>query len=251
MSTYRDKAIVLRVRPLKEADRQYIIYTERHGKVSLIARGAKKCKSKMSPHLGAFGVAEVMVAHGRKFDRLAGASLVSPTAAAADSAERSSMTQAFFACADALTRRDQPDARIFSLLAGYLDALAVAPPPAVGTRPLLFDCACSKLFDLLGVGLELAACVRCRGALVPDGNGVNVVRGGVECASCHDGMSLAVSSGAIKTLRYFRSESLRSSSALRVPPQVRREVSFLIDLLLSDHLDARAPVLRYLHALTA
>jgi DNA repair protein RecO (recombination protein O) len=70
MATYRDKGIVLRSKTLRDADRHYVIFTERHGKVLILAKGSRRGKSKMSPHLGSFGVVDIMIARRPRWPRV-------------------------------------------------------------------------------------------------------------------------------------------------------------------------------------
>ncbi len=246
MPTYRDRGIVLRTKSLRDADRHYVIYTERHGKIVVLAKGSRRGKSKMSPHLGTFGVVDLMIAKGRIIDRLAGAGLAESCRAILTSLPKTALSQGFLLAVDTMTKRDLPDERLFALIREFLLTLDAAPEPEPGGRSLAFDCAAAKLMDLLGFGLELGECVSCRAPLVPEGNVVNVARGGAECASCRDPFVPPASADAIKALRFFRSESVTAATLLRLGDRARREVGFIVDLLLTAHLEGRFSALHYL-----
>lgn len=248
MATYRDKGIVLRTKALRDADRHYIVFTESHGKALLLAKGSRRGKSKMSPHLGSFGVVDLMVARGRIVDRLAGAGLVVPYRSIMASLEKTALAQGVLLAVDAMTKRELPEPRIFALLAEWLAALDAGPAPEPGRRHLLFDAAVGKLMEVLGFAIDLRACVRCRKPLVPEGNAVNVVAGGIECAACKDPAASPVSPEAIKALRFLRGEPFSSVPSLRLPSGVRREVGFITDLMLTTHLEERFAALHYLKA---
>lgn len=248
MATYRDKGIVLRTKTLRDADRHYVVFTERHGKILLLAKGSRRGKSKMSPHLGSFGVVDLMVAKGRVVDRLAGAGLSTAYKSIIGSLEKAALAQGFLLAVDAMTKRELPEERVFELLTEWLAALDACPPPEPGRRHVLFDAAIGRLTDLLGFGIDLHACVRCRAALVPDGNAVDVVAGGIVCASCRDPLAASVSADTIKALRYLRGGPLATVPNLRLPLRATREVSFVTDLLLTTHLEDRFGALKYLRA---
>lgn len=241
MPTYRDQAIILSVKPVRDADRHYVAYTEHHGKVKLLAKGTRRGRSKMSPHLGGFGVAEIMVARGRIMDRLAGASLVRPFPGLMADLSRTLTAQAFYLIIDALTKRELPDQRIFGLLAGFLEALEGAA--AASPRPVVYDAAALKLLDLLGFGPELGACVRCRRPLEPGMQSLEPLGGGLECAACRGPGSSAFSVEAVKALRFWRAEPLESAARLRLDARVRRETVRAVDLLLGVHHDDRSPAM--------
>ncbi len=248
MATYRDKGIVLRARTLRDADRHYVIFTERHGKVLILAKGSRRGKSKMAPHLGSFGVVDLMIAKGRVIDRLAGADLVRPYRTVMGSLEKTALAQGVLLTVDAMTKRELPEERVFSLLDGWFAALDGCPAPEAGRRHLLFDAAVARLMDILGFGIDLRVCVRCRRPLVPDGNAVNVIQGGIECAACKDPAAPSVSADAIKALRFLRAEPFDAVPNLRLAGNVRREVAFVTDLLLVTHLEERFSALQYLKA---
>jgi DNA repair protein RecO (recombination protein O) len=246
MPTYRDRGVVLRTKTLRDADRHYVIYTEHHGKIVVLAKGSRRGKSKMSPHLGSFGMVDLMVAKGRVIDRLAGAGLAESCRGIITSLSKTALAQGFLLAVDTMTKRELPDDRLFALVREFLLALDAAPEPEPGTRSLAFDAAAAKLMDLLGFGLELGECVSCRSALVPEGNAVNVARGGVECASCRDPLAATASADAIKALRFLRAEPIAAAALLRLGDRARREVGFLTDLLLTAHLEGRFTALHYL-----
>lgn len=248
MPTYRDQAIVLKTRPLRDADRHYALYTEAHGKVVVLAKGSRRGKSKLSPHLSSIGVVDVMIARGRVIDRLAGAGLVRPFRGIMDSLEKASLAQGFLLAVDALTKRELPDERIFRLLAEFLEAVEEAPVRHPGERDPLFDAGILKLMELLGVALDLRECVSCRNDLVPDGNALNVMAGGIECADCRHVAASTLSPEAIKALRFYCGGPVRAACSLQVPEATRREVGFVTDLLLTVHLEDRFDVLRYFKA---
>jgi DNA repair protein RecO (recombination protein O) len=248
MATYRDKGIVLRTRSMRDADRHYVLFTETHGKVLILAKGSRRGKSKMSPHMGSFGVVDVMIARGRLIDRLAGADLISPYRSIIGSLEKTALAQGMLLAVDAMTKRELPDERVFSLLTDFLSALDVSPAPAPGRRHLLFDAAIGRLMDALGFGIDLRSCVRCRASLVPEGNAINVVQGGIECRDCKDPVAASISADTIKALRFLRDEPLVSVPLLALSGSVRREVGFITDLMLTTHLEERFSALHYLRA---
>lgn len=249
MPTYRDKAVVLRTKTLRDADRHYVVLTEHHGKVLLLAKGSRRGKSKMSPHLGSFGIVDLMVAKGRIVDRLAGAGLVTAYKSIIGSLEKTALAQGFLLAVDAMVKREFPEDRVFALVAEWLAVLDACPPPEAGARHVLFDAAIGRLTDALGFGIDLHACVRCRAPLVPEGNAVDVVAGGIVCASCRDPLSASICADAIKALRFLRGGPLVAVPNLVLPPRARREVAFVTDLLLTTHLEKRFDALKYLRAL--
>ncbi len=249
MATYRDMGIVLKARGLRGDDRQYVVFTESHGKVSLLAKGTRKIGSKMSPHMGAFGVVDLMVARGRQMDRLAGANLSLSFRRVAASLERTSTVQSLLLVVDSLTRWELPEPRIFELLLEFMTAMD-REGTVIDRRPV-FNAAMIKLFDVLGFGLEIDVCVGCRQSVDFYGNALNVLRGGIECRNCRSGTALGVMGDTVKVLRFLRRERLSQAGLLRLTDQVRDQVAFIVDVLVTSNLEARFDPLRYMISVNA
>lgn len=249
MPTWRDNAIVLRKRTLRDADRHFVLFTEKHGKVVLLAKGSRGGKSKMAPHMSSFGVVEVMAAQGRLIDRLAGASLARPWAGIFASLPKMAVAQSFLLAVDALTKRDLPDERIFHLIAEFLEALDSAPDHQTGERTAIFDAGLLKLLALLGHALELDACTRCRRPAAPRGNALNLIAGGLECPLCRDPAAMSLSLPVIEALRLLRVRSL-AETAITDHSAVRAELLLISDLALAVQAEMRLPAMKYLRSMT-
>jgi DNA repair protein RecO (recombination protein O) len=255
MPTYRDRGFVLKSKTLRDADRHFIVYTENNGKIVLLAKGSRRGKSKMSPHMSSFGIVEIMVARGRLIDRLAGASLITSHHGILQSLTTISFAQSFLLLVDVLTKRELPEPKIFFLLKEFFDVLgqmdvcnAMTEQTTRAKTALLFHAATAKLLDVLGFGLELQACVRCRGAISSTGNAMAILRGGVECAKCRESAAMDVSVSAITALRSFRDEKLALLAALPISSSTLRETGFIMELAALAHIENRFTALRYLHA---
>jgi DNA repair protein RecO (recombination protein O) len=251
MPTYRDRGIVLRTRPVRDADRTYTIYTADHGKITVLAQGTRRGKSKLSPHLGSFGVVDIMVAKGRRIDRLAGACLARRFSGLPDSLPKAVTAQSFLLTVDSLTRRELPESRIFSLLVDFFEALDgwSAPEAVFSGRHPVYDGAALKLLDILGFAPELDVCVRCRRELPAAGNALNALRGGIECSACRTAPKETLSPGVVEALRLMRRSRLASADLAALPPEVASPAGELIEALLIGHLEDDVRTLRFLRQL--
>ena len=64
LTTYRDRAVVLRKLDYGEADRIFTLLTRTHGKVGAIAKGVRRPESKLGPSLELYGHVDVLLAQG-------------------------------------------------------------------------------------------------------------------------------------------------------------------------------------------
>lgn len=253
MPTYRDHAIVLKTTAVRDADRRYIFYTRSHGKVAVLAKGSRRSKSKMSPHLGGFGLVDVMIAKGKRLDCLAGASLERYYGSILDDLDTAAAAQGFLLVIDALTKQELPEERIFELAAACLETLDAG---AKGNAGAVFHAAVLQLLGILGLAPELEHCVRCRNTLprtglpAAAGASLSIVRGGFECGRCRAPESVAVTADAVKVLRFLVRQPLATAARLRFTHGIHREILMLTDLFLASHLERRLPALGYVREWT-
>ncbi len=69
---YRTEAVVLSRMAFGEADRILTIFTPRHGKLRVIAKGVRRPTSRLGPHLEYFAKTSLMLARGRDLDVVQG-----------------------------------------------------------------------------------------------------------------------------------------------------------------------------------
>jgi len=70
MALYKTKGIVLGSRAFEESAKLVTFYTKEHGKITVIAKGAKRPTSKFGGRLETFSYAELLLARGRSLDIL-------------------------------------------------------------------------------------------------------------------------------------------------------------------------------------
>lgn len=176
----RTEAIVLRSIRFGEADRILHLYTPEHGRVSAIAKGARRTRSRFGARLEPFFHLSVLLHVGRSdlrtvtsADTLDAHGPLRDRAASLDAAAR--------AC-DAVARlfeTDDPSPAAFHLLANelrLLDADAAASRPA---HQLAFRL---KLLVASGFAPQLAHCASCGEA--DHLSGFSGAAGGVVCSAC-------------------------------------------------------------------
>ncbi|MBI5654429.1 recombination protein O N-terminal domain-containing protein [Candidatus Uhrbacteria bacterium] len=152
MPYLRDTVFILKKEPYREHDRRYYLYGREHGLLIAVARGASSHKSKQAGHLEPFSQAQVMIAKGASFDKLAVAKAdasypVHRTSYLANYAVMGSFSDLMVK----LLRPGVADERVFDLLQEAGSALAELPrEPSADRSRLFLSAATLKLLDLLG-----------------------------------------------------------------------------------------------------
>jgi DNA repair protein RecO (recombination protein O) len=176
----RTEAIVLRSIRYGEADRILHLYTPYQGRVSAIAKGARRSRSRFGARLEPFFHVRAVLHEGRSelltvtgVDTIAAHGPLREYAATLDAAAR--------AC-DAVTRLFEtadPHPEVFQLLANELGLLAAGPTHAHAGNGLAFRL---KLLLAAGIVPQLAACAVC--GEIEHLSGFSGAAGGVVCGAC-------------------------------------------------------------------
>jgi len=187
----RTEAIVLRSLRYGEADRILHLYTPMRGRVSAIAKGVRRTRSRFGGRLEPFGHVDMHLHEGRSdLLTVTGADTIHAHAHLRDDA--AALDAAGRAC-DAVARlfeSGDPHPEVFHLLGNELRLLEDEPAMATLANQLAFRL---KLLVAAGFGPQLSACASCgeREHLV----GFSGAAGGVVCEAC-EASAFALDEGA-------------------------------------------------------
>jgi DNA repair protein RecO (recombination protein O) len=176
----KTEAIVLRSIRYGEADRILHLYTPDHGRLSAIAKGARRSRSRFGARLEPFFHVRAMLHEGRSdLLTVTGVDTVAVHAAVRDHA--ATLDAASRAC-DAVTRlfeTSDPHPEVFRLLANELALLDADAAHARAGNGLAFRL---KLLLAAGIVPQLAACAVC--GETEHLQGFSGAAGGVVCSAC-------------------------------------------------------------------
>ena len=220
------EAVVLRSLRYGEADRILHLYTPMRGRVSAIAKGVRRTRSRFGGRLEPFSLVDLQLHEGRSdlltvtgADTIRAHAHLRDAAAALDAAGR--------AC-DAVARlfeSGDPHPEVFHLLGNELRLLEDEPAMATLANQLAFRL---KLLVAAGFGPQLSACASCgeREHLV----GFSGAAGGVVCEAC-EASAFALDEGAHGFMVQALGRPLAQTpqTELRALRQVERAVTDLAE----------------------
>lgn len=195
---YKTAALVLRQRRLGDADKILTLYTARHGKVDVVAKGVRKTRSRLAGHVEPLTQATFMLAKGKSLDVVTQVETIESFQQIRDDLDR--LSRALY-CAELLEKFTEPREEQFALYRLLLDTLRrLAVLADVDTPVRLYE---MSLLDALGYRPELDACVTCRRRLGPVTNYWSPAGGGIVCPACRveELAARPVSPNGVKLLR--------------------------------------------------
>lgn len=221
---YRAEGIILRHRPLAEADRLVIFYTKEAGKLRASGRGVKKATSRLAGHIEPLTHASLLLVKGANLDIISQAQTLHSFPALREDLHR--MVRALYVAemVDLFTEEQEPHRELFTLL---LETLHLLSTSADSDRILhRFE---MRFLALMGYEPQLAACSIC--SRPPSATpAFSAVWGGLLCPACapRDATARALTpadAAALSTLLRGRTEEVQR---LELTEQRRKTVAGLL-----------------------
>jgi DNA repair protein RecO (recombination protein O) len=181
--TLKSEAIVLRSMRFGEADRILHLYTPHRGRLSAIAKGVRKSRSRFGGRLEPFFRIDAILHQGRS--EILTVTSVTTVAAHPRLREHGPSLEIASRCCDAVGRlfaTDDPHPGVYALLSNELALLEADPSKATAANAVAFRL---KLLLAAGLAPQLSACASC--GEKDHLSGFSGAAGGVVCPSCEAG----------------------------------------------------------------
>jgi len=209
---HRTRALILRTFDQGESDRVVHLYTAAVGRVSAIAKGARRSKRRFPGTLEILSVADVRLVDPPRAQlmRLENAKLVRSFEAIPLRLGRYAIACQFLELLDRSTPERQPQPELFSFALGVLDVLDQSEPDA-----LLALLVLAKTLARLGYRPQLVRCAQCDSDL-PAGTRVAFMpgHGGAVCRACAPVEDARVPARLLRALENGLRQPLRARGEL-------------------------------------
>jgi DNA repair protein RecO (recombination protein O) len=222
---HRTEAVVLRSIRLGEADRVLHLYTEAHGRIGAVAKGARKTMSRFGARLEPLSHVELVLHRGRgELETVTSAQLVRSHREAREDYYRFSVGMIGAEAMLRLFSEEEANERAFGALTRFLDLLDGTPHAA--DRPTLDPLGLAfqlKLLWLAGYLPHVTACAECgdeQELLV----GYSPRAGGAVCARCAPATeALALAVDTIAGIEALLARPLADAPGLGLSERVQRD----------------------------
>lgn len=226
----RVEAVVLRHSDWGEADRLLTIFTRELGKLRVVAKGARRPRSRKAGHLEPFTRVALLLARGREIWIVTQAETLDAYLPVREDLERTAYAAYVAELLDRFTYEEGEHASLYRLFVEALERVATLDDPVPAIRYYEI-----RLLDLLGFRPELFHCVQCGSEIKPESQFFSALLGGVACPRC--GIDAAgarpVSLQVLKYLRHYQRSSYADAMRVRLPDAVRPEMEALMQYYLT------------------
>ena len=250
MREERSPAIVLRTRAHAESDKIVTCLSRDWGKISAIAKGAKRSRRRFVNVLEPFSHIQLRVRPSRSEELLflLGAELIQAFRRPSDDLERFALASYIVELADVMTAGREAGQDLYQLVLDGLSTLEVRSE----LSPLFAPLFALQILRQVGYAPDFSTCQRCGASLAEqaqDGAGIALSSqlGGLLCPGCHGqgGTLLRLSPETVAVLRAYH------DPPAGISPRTRQEVPALVTRLLSQHLTRPLKSLAFLEQVGA
>lgn len=233
----RTEGIILRRRDYGESDRILVVFTRILGRISGLAKGARKPSSKISGHLELFSRGSFLVSRGRNLQLITQAETIESYDQLREDLPGIGLGSYAVELVDAVTMEEGSNIKLYDLLVATLQALDRGLDPVIVIHSFELH-----LLGLTGFQPEFFICVECGEPITEQDQYLSGELGGVICPNCIKGIGPVdfkpVSARMLKYLRHFQRSSLQDLLALKIPPDVQTGLEEIVRYYLNHTLES-------------
>ncbi len=232
--SFRVEAIVLHHRDWGEADQFLRLYTLEKGKISAIAKGARKVRSRKAGHLEPFTRVSLQLASGRDLFIVTQAETIDAFLPLRENFLLTNFGAYVVEVVDRFTYDEEENRGIYRLLADTLTRLCASVNPDLVVRYYEL-----RLLDMIGYRPQLFECASCEKVIKAEDQFFSAEMGGVLCPSCGSKTpgSRMVGTAALKYLRHFQRSNFQDARLAQLTPTLNREMETLMNYYLTYMLE--------------
>lgn len=249
MPQHTTQAVILRTADFSESDRMVSLYTKDFGRLSGIAKGAKRSLKRFGSALEPFTLNEVtfFMRENQNLVRLERCRIVRAFPEIAHNVRKVTLGSYLLELVLGLTPEREAHPEVYRLLVYYIDLLSEA-----SFRESMVHLFELRLFALLGYEPQFMHCVACSTPFdIETTYHFSIQRGGIICPDCEPPLHnmLPLSNGTIRLFQQARSLSLLKLSRLCFSRDSRDETHRLFSRFLEYHMGRRPRSLEVLEQL--
>ena len=252
MPQFSTSAILIRRTDYGDYDLILSLFSHAQGKISVIAKSAKRSARRFAGVLELFSELDAVVTAGRGLPVLQEASLKNPFARIRTVPSRLAYASYWVELIQDWMEEHAAQAELYRLLQHVLSELDQGRVPAA-VLSILFQ---MRFLRLSGHSPNLERCVGCQcemPAMRPGELGVDIAKGGIACPACTPVCDHAqhLSKGTVKQLLWVSGGDLSRAARMKFSPQAIAESLAFLERFVPHHLGRQPRSLKILRQLRA
>ncbi|MCZ8511182.1 DNA repair protein RecO [Paenibacillus filicis] len=227
---YRVQAIVIRSMDYGEGNKIMTLFSREQGKMSVVARGAKKVKSRLGSASQLFTFGDYSFFKSGQLGTLNHAEIIEPFHKIREDLHKAAHASYLAELTDRMMGDQEGQPFLFDQLKASLQAIQEDKEPEIVDHLYVM-----KMIAYAGYTPELDDCVGCREAREPAA--LSAVLGGILCERClaRDPQAIRISPGIHKLLRLFVQMDVRRLGQIDVKPATKEALKRLVRTYFDTH----------------
>ena len=252
MSQFSSPAILIRRLDYGDYDLIITFLTQTQGKITTIAKSAKRSTKRFAGVLELFSLLDIVVSgkRGKGLPVLTEASLSQPLSNIRSNINKTAYASYWAELVNDTLEDNRPQTAVFQLLTYVLKAMDANQMPDE-VLSILYQ---MRLLTLSGLCPNLSYCCTCHSDMAEAGHhkiNVDLAKGGLVCESCSPYASghQCLSKGTIKQLQWLNTCDLEKASRMRFSESAMQEGLKFLEAFVPYHLGREPKSLKFLHRL--
>jgi DNA repair protein RecO (recombination protein O) len=235
MAPIKTKGINIRSVKVGEADKIITIFSKDLGKISAIAKGARKTTSKFGGRLEVFAYNEYLLGEGKNLYVVSQVETVENFWKLREDEAVLRAASFIVRVLDAATEPEHKSVPLFNLLLQTLHLLKEGADPEVAKE--VFEI---RLMDLEGFFPNLSGCSKCKKKIVREPKDVtfNQALSGLTCSACSKTTAggVVVPYGLVKSIQHLKAGDFDGFKTLTVNPEDVAKLDMVLKPYISEHI---------------
>ncbi|MEW9097255.1 MAG: DNA repair protein RecO [Clostridiaceae bacterium] len=230
MSTFNTRAIVIKTQDYKESDKIVWMYSEKLGKISTIAKGAKKNRSKFFSTTLSFCFGNYLLYKGKAMYTLNEGEMIESFQGLLMDLETITYASYFCELIDIAVQEEESNRELFKDLvtAFYFMKNKVGD---LDTLARIFEI---RILKATGYELNLQNCTRCK-SKISSSNYIDLQYLGGICDDCAKENGIKINNGVFNILKYLSQIPLEKSYRIVIPDNLKEEIYKVLNLIICQN----------------
>lgn len=242
MSIHKVNAVVIKTKEFKENDKLVWLYTEKMGKITTIAKGAKKSKSKLLSLTLPLCYGEYVLFKGKSLYNLQEGRILNSFQGLLGNLDKLTYSSYICELIDICLEDGEANLELFK---DFITCLYLLNTDALNYE-LLIRSFELKLFKATGYGLNLESCIVCNKKMQIS-NYISLSQYGGICDSCPKEYGLYISKPAYNSIKFLMKTPMDKLYKLNLNSDLKKEISRITSYIISSNYSRKPKSLEMLN----